>query len=79
MFDKEKRAEKIAALEEKQASANGDAERKALENLRKRRMWIVTKIAGNISITAQAFDSDLSKLAQELYFLDAAIASLQPA
>lgn len=50
---------------------------KALENLLQRRAWIVTKMATNVSLTAQPFDSDLSKLAQELFFLDAAIEQLE--
>lgn len=61
---------------ERTITVDPDAQAKALDHVLQRRKWIVTKLATNVSLTGQAFDSDVSKLTQELFFLDAAVASL---
>jgi len=69
MFDKDKRAAKEAERLER-------AEGKALEKLQQRRDWIIQKIAIQMNLTGAAFNSDISKLAQELHYLDSAIGSV---
>lgn len=72
---KEDRAERhesrVQALEER---AENDTE-KALRNLRARRAWIIQTMA-IWSGKPSAFNDDLTKAAQELHYLDSAIASL---
>jgi len=46
-----------------------------LANLEVRRGWIVTKLASSMTVTT--FDSAVSELSQELYYVDAAIASMR--
>lgn len=71
--------EKVAARAEKAEERTEKQEVKALENLRARRGYIVAKLSmqSTMSLTKGALVEEISKLAQELYYLDAAMVSLQ--
>lgn len=66
------RAERLDAHEDNAAKAT-----KAILNLRTRRMMIVTKMAANQGLGGGALGDRMTDLAQELYYLDHAIASLE--
>jgi glucose-6-phosphate 1-dehydrogenase len=64
--------EKMAVKQEATLEKN---EGKALDNFTKRRDWIITKLGTQLGF--KSLNDEISKLSQELFYLDAAIKSLQ--